>query len=1287
MLFTTNKDESGNAIGISILGRHDFGNSDSKKNQSFYSEDFSKQLNNDKAALSNYIQALQSGEEQLNSWSTYMNNTSITAQEHAKTLDISKIKELDVAKATEELTTKSYQSQVALKAQSTNWKDVSGLIKVYNENLEETGLNEEQFVGAINQSNSALGGYLSKVEQGKASFLGYVGSLAKATAKTILFNLATTALYGAVSALVVTGITLLVKSIDNYVHASERAAEAAHKEAEAAKERLEKSEKEIETLDELISKYEELGKKSIRDNSTNKELLDIQNQINKLLGEQYTGLDLVNGKYQEQLEVLRNIRNEKAEENYKNARENYIKAKEDAKKAVGEKNYGYDISENIDGYDIVSENEKVIDALSGAGLIGKRTRMGSMNENRFEAFSYESNDSLSELGKKVGAYFYNEEDKKLSEGIDYGLKLTGGDATDKHKWLQSAIDTLEKANLQDTEFFGKLGAASNHYQEYIEGVNNATQDFIDSIIDKTTPDNTIDSVESYEKFREKLINAIKSSTYYDTFISEGFLSSNAIDANSVESKIDAYLSGFYSEYFSKYKEQQDKLKGEIESTPKISFLELVGQTIDKDGKTVDSEFAENVNSYIERVTNLQNALTAIKENGTLDNKDLVELINKYPQLAGETDNLTSAISNLIKTENNDITEKFNEQIGNLDTQESVNQMTNYLNTVLKVGKIVGSTDVSVNLSAETENLDSLYSVIKESSSGTGLTNDSIDFIKNRFKNLDSYNAEELFEKTANGIHLNKKALQELESEYEKSQKKSIDKQLKDLKDDYQDVTDEIYNCTDATKLADLYYERSKIVTEIDNVSQLASQYDGLTSSYNKWIKAQSSGEEGDMYDTIRDYMEDAQKLYDEGLVGTNAFREYVDLLSNKDLSAASPTEVRKEFERLKKSISGTSYKATDFLAEGSDGVLNFLHALQEVNPEWAKLKDDGTWELNIDNDNAAEKLGIDVEFVESMLKKLTDYEWVVNLKGEYSNLKPLENTELTLENINKEISDAEQLLNRFKDSNGKVNLELEGASEAQEQLESLLKTKQALVDQQTGIYRVDTDIENYVGGYDRYGNIAYYKDTNGKVISKDYLTKATTIYGLIESINKNLNDKKINLEIGADTAEAENAIKALYENLKGQYGNETSKKIMIALGLDVSSEEALLKSIDELVNSKDFQDKISKLGLSTTATVDTEVNDAEVKDFEKSDKDTTGTVYYHADYSQILDNLPPTLKAKVELETEFKSNSNPFINIAKFFTGSGLFGKSHANGSDGNVPSGTHLGGELGEELVSFIAR
>ena len=564
-LFTVNKDGSGNGVGMSLLfGKKTIGEPDYKVNQNFYSENFSKQLDNDIASLTSYIQSLQRGEQQLSSWSAYMSNASITAQEYAKTLDVTKIKEFDLNNATEELKTKSREAQVALKAQSTTWKDVKKLIKLYNGNLEDTvHLNKEQFVGAINQSNSALGGYLSKVEQGNASLPGYAGSLVKATAKTVAFNLATTALDGIVSALVVGGITLLVKSIDDYAHASERAAEAAHKEAEEAKERLEKSEKEIETLDELISKYEELGKKSTRDNSTNKELLDIQNQINEIIGKQYNNLDLVNGKYQEQLEVLKNIRNEKAEENYKNARENYVAAKEDASKAVGEKNYGYDIAEYTENSKISSENAKIIEILNKAGLIGNAEYSGSTS-NTFKSFSYTSDSSLNELGKKVGAYFYNEFAKNITlngkQGIDYGLKLTGGNAIDKRKWLQSAMDVLEKANLQDTEFFNKLGSASAHYQEYANNLNNSVQNLFDSMIEKINPDDTIDTLETYKKYREKLIKEIKNNNYYDDLISEGFLSDNANDTNSVESKVDAYLSTIYSEYSFEYKAQQNKLK-------------------------------------------------------------------------------------------------------------------------------------------------------------------------------------------------------------------------------------------------------------------------------------------------------------------------------------------------------------------------------------------------------------------------------------------------------------------------------------------------------------------------------------------------------------------------------------------------------------------------------------------------------------------------------------------------------------------------------------------------------
>lgn len=1063
-----------------------------------------------------------------------------------------------------------------------------------------------------------------------------------------------------------------VQWFDDMAHSAERASEEAENALSKATEERKKTESELETLSELIQKYKDLKEEEKSSGvSKRSELLQIQNQITEAVGSQANNLDLVNGKLEEELQKYKEISKEIANQNLKNAMTEYVTAKDAADKAVGQNDYGYEIAtsglpNNSAGLTSYLQEKGFI-----SGLLSKTTGLNG-------------EESLSDLSKfvpklsehELSAYVYRDFGNIFGQGAGFGIKLEGS-LENKIKYLEELQDALIGTEWATGDLWTQIASQISQYKETSEKIDTTIQSALNSVIAYYDASNTyeVDSLTTYSNYRDKLIQNIEGNGYLKDFINNG-----DIDNTMIQEYVDTALSIKFPDFYDQWEKSSENIVQTAEYT--VDKLSAFKELMSKDNSDNNSDFLTCIDEYTEKISTLKEVLENVLK-GDFSNEDFISLVKQFPELANESNNLESAIISLIDSTKTDIIADFEKQANNMDTQESVDAVNALKNSILGLADI----DISFEYSAEVEGLDNLYSAIKESVSGTGLTDESIENIKNRYKNLSNYNAEALFEKTANGIHLNTKELRELEQEYQRLEKQSIDDKLEELKNDYAKVTDEIYNCKDATQLIELYRERSTIVSEIDNVSTLASQYEGLTSAYNTWINAQSSGEEGDMYDNIRDFLEDAQNLYDEGLVGTNAFREYIDLLSNKDLSAATPTEIREEFERLQQTINGTSYKATDFLAEGSDGVLNFLHALQEVNPEWAKLKDDGTWELDIDNDKAAEKLGIDVEFLETMLRKLTDYEWFVNLKGEYSNLKPLDNTELTLENINSEISDAKQELDSFKDSNGKVNIKLEGAEEAQNKLETLLKTKQALINQQSGIYDIDTDISSYIGGYDRYGNVSYYKDSNNRIISKDYLTKAATIYGLIESLNKNINDKNINLIIGADTTQADNAIDALYENFQGQYGNETSKKIMLALGLDTSSKEKLLESVDKLVNSEDFQDKISELGLKTTAIVNTEVDDTEVKNYEEEDKNTVGTVYYHADYSQVLDNLPPTLKAKVELEPTLKSNGNPISNIASFVFGKSLFGTSNAIGSNGNAPSGIHLGGEIGEELVSFIAR
>ncbi len=47
---------------------------------------------------------------------------------------------------------------------------------------------------------------------------------------------------------------------------------------------------------------------------------------------------------------------------------------------------------------------------------------------------------------------------------------------------------------------------------------------------------------------------------------------------------------------------------------------------------------------------------------------------------------------------------------------------------------------------------------------------------------------------------------------------------------------------------------------------------------------------------FKENLESAKELYDKGLTGTNKFREFVDLMSNQDLSTASNEEIVAAYE-------------------------------------------------------------------------------------------------------------------------------------------------------------------------------------------------------------------------------------------------------------------------------------------------------------------------------------------------------------------------------------------------------
>ena len=111
-----------------------------------------------------------------------------------------------------------------------------------------------------------------------------------------------------------TAIDLAVKGIEQLANAQMIANEKAREQAASTKEKADAMVEESRTIEDLISKYEELRTAEYLDPTSRGEVVNIQKQITDLVGDQAANLDLVNGKLDDQLNILQRISLVKAKE-------------------------------------------------------------------------------------------------------------------------------------------------------------------------------------------------------------------------------------------------------------------------------------------------------------------------------------------------------------------------------------------------------------------------------------------------------------------------------------------------------------------------------------------------------------------------------------------------------------------------------------------------------------------------------------------------------------------------------------------------------------------------------------------------------------------------------------------------------------------------------------------------------------------------------------------------------------------------------------------------------------
>lgn len=602
--------------------------------------------------------------------------------------------------------------------------------------------------------------------------------------------------------------------------------------------------------------------------------------------------------------------------------------------------------------DVNTQLEKNKTRIAEIKALGKLTYI-----DKAELSNLENTNKQLETQKKILEEQQKQQSKKLANKTAKLMDSKGYTLLDNDKDYKSSIKNFQKYAKENQNWkYSDTNDLAKNIAQY-KDLNNALT-------------NVKQSSAEYEKTQEDLANS--QSTLNDT-----------------SSKLTEYMNNMQEEY---NRITTKVTKGEILTTSEKNVQKMYEKAqlgVKEIQKALSPEnFKSNALNEVFETKGLEKTkkeLLEMAKAGSLKDLDL----SKYPKLkqalkdAGVS---TKDLKNELKA------------MANTSVQSQIDANTTKINSLTQAVK--SSEDVMKDFNT----------ALKEANSSTGLSSDSLTNLKTMFGSLKGYNPSTLFERTANGISLNKTQLRELTKEYVATQKLQYAEELQKLVDQYNSVTVSIKKCTDEKKRETLVAQQTTLSQQIEQVRELSAQYDGLTSAYGQWESAMSGTEDGDVYDTLVSKLDDIKKLYDNGDVGTEKFRTSAQLMTNKDLSTASVEEVVKAYE------TGLP-KIKRYFKEGTEGTENFLKDVQKANKEWAHMNKDGNWEINFTSDkDVADKLGINVESVEQVLRKLRDQGFEIHIDSE--------NATKTIEELKDDAKSAKEALQQSLGSEFDVKLKV-----------------------------------------------------------------------------------------------------------------------------------------------------------------------------------------------------------------------------------------------------------------------
>lgn len=895
------------------------------------------------------------------------------------------------------------------------------ILRNWNNAVKHGCTNQATFNRIIANADENTKMYFAGLNKGKASMEGLKNAQNVAKTSTIGLTIAQTALNMAISMGLMAAISLAIKGFDKLVNSAKRASEAADEAFSETNDKVQEYDDELKSLDELIAKYKELKESGNLDLEGRKEIKEIQNDIADLVGTQAKNLDLVNGKLDDEIKKLDEISAKEAKRAYETATANYNNSQKANESATGDDSFLF-----VDGYAYTGKREKEAEKiLKEAGFGGNVQSGGFFGNTLFVMDSFDNN--MKEL-------------KGAQEKADY---------------LQSMIDVLEQNGQRATDLYAGLIKQRDDYLAYIDNQQSAADSLVNSWLTYSQFSNqelskiSVDSVESFETYRQKMIDEAKKDESIGKVLADGTLSEEDLE-NAINDFMATSLN--FSTWYEKW-------------------INNVQGSTSNDEITVFSEFSEEqtkaIDDFQSKVKTLGDTLSSLQSGEDIDFTDLIQ---EFPELQGKSENLEKAIKELIENE----WKKLQETLGEGLPSDAKDDLQEYVDTTI---------NASVSLSDAFSSIQKSYEALNDfkSAMSTGMTDDVLNSVGSLSSELNdlvagfyagTVTSQELFDALSKHYETDLEnygnaliAKNALSYEFYNSVGLTDTTLINSFKENY---GVDISNCKS--------YNEAKIKIEqqtLGIIGKMWSQfYNAQTQTFTAEMDALEAQIETDPY---------AEELYSKIKSQTNAYETAIAALNNivyegigTDFEAIGGNLIKNKNSGSDKEDSKSETKET------IDWIERYNEMLQKQHDILDEIANDETQSYNERIGALDEMIAKDKERIDIAQKSAQEYKeaWDKAIEGlSNKDISNIMNGSLDIETYDESVlgeeyidklKEAMDLYDKFLDMKQKVSdVEKESLDHMREQLkleEEIIQAEQELIDAKRSVTDANLDYIEASGG-------------------------------------------------------------------------------------------------------------------------------------------------------------------------------------------------------------------------------